>query len=197
MSLNIDKSEMDKAWANRHKSDEFYKYLYAIAAHQTSRKKINIYERPDYIQFCVKKCFDHQDSFDPTKTNSQGAKPSTYSFFWKQISLAIIYKQRKQARRNNKYKTVYVEQEKILDWAERQQENEGVSLRDIVDPEEAVKLKKAFRKYNAAHRDAKAEQSKEGAIKVLEWMEEKEPGFIDSFTTLKAVFKNWTGQLAK
>ena len=136
MSLNIDKSEMDKAWANRHDSDEFYKYLYAIAAHQVSRKKINIHERPDYIQFCVKKCFDHQDAFDPNKTNSQGAKPSTYSFFWKQISLAIVYKQRKQARRNNKYKTVYVEQEKILDWAEQQQEDDGTSFKDIVDVEE-------------------------------------------------------------
>lgn len=197
MSLNIDKTEMDEAWQKRNESNEFYKYLYAIASHQVSRKKINMYERPDYIQFCVYKCFKHQDAFNPNKINSQGAKPSTYSFFWKQISLAIAYKQRKQARRNNKYRTIYVEQEKILDWAERQGGDEGESFKEIVDPHEATKLKKAFKKYNSAHRDNKASHTKEGAVKVLRWMEEKEPGFIDEFTTLKTIFRNWTGQLTR
>lgn len=191
MSLNINKVEMDEAWKNRHKSDEFYRYIYDIASHQVSKKGIRHEERPDFIQFAVMKCFSHQDSF-------KLAKGSSYSFFWKQISLAIIYKQRKQARRKNKVHTFYVEQEKILDWAEQQwnYEEEGDRLSEIVDREEAIKLKRAFKKYNSAHREEKAEQTKEGAIKVLKWMEEKEPGFIEGFTTLKAVFKNWVGMLA-
>lgn len=192
MALEIDKAEMDEAWRKRNESDKFYKYLYDIANHQVSRKKINHNERADYVQFCIYKCFKHQDAFDPNKINSQGSKPSTYSFFWKQISLAIAYKQRKQARRNNKYRTVYVEQEKILDWAERQHSNEGESFKDIVESEEIKEIKRAYRRYNNAHDSASLKPSRDTITKVLEWNVEQDPNFLDKFTTLKSIFKGWT-----
>lgn len=191
MSLNIDKAEMDEAWRKRNESDKFYKYLYAIASHQVSRKKINIHERADYIQFCIYKCFKHQDSFDPNKINSQGAKPSTYSFFWKQISLAIAYKQRKQARRNGKYRTVYVEQEKILDWAERQYADDGESFKDIVEADEIKEIKKAYRRYNNANDGDNLKPSPDTIREVLRWNVEQDPNFLNKFSTLKNIFKEW------
>lgn len=186
MGLNIDKKEMDQSWIDRDTSPKFYQYLYDIASHQVSRKGIKHDEREDYIQFALMKCYAHQNSYNLNKGAS-------YSFFWKQISLSIIYKQRKQARRRNKVHTFYVEQEKILDWAEQQREEEegGERFKNIVDHEEALLLKKAFKKYNSAHRDNKLSGSKENAIKVLAWMQDKDPEFIENFTTLKPIFSHW------
>jgi len=186
MGLNIDKQEMDQSWVDRDISQKFYKYLYDIASYQVSRKGIKFDEREDYIQFAIMKCHAHQESYDLSKGAS-------YSFFWKQISLAIAYKQRKQARRKNKVNTFYVEQEKVLDWAEQQwhKENDGQTFSEIVDRDEALLLKKAFKKYNSAHKENKVKGSKENAIKVLSWMEKKEPGFVNGFTTLKPIFNNW------
>jgi DNA-directed RNA polymerase specialized sigma24 family protein len=185
MKLNIDKKEMDQAWVERDTSPKFYKYLYDIASLQVSRKGIRYEEQEDYIQFALMKCHAHKESY-------RLEKGASYSFFWKQISLAIIYKQRKQARHNNKVKTFYVEQEKVLDWAEQQWHEEGELFSSIVDRSEALMLRKAYKKYNSQHIDNKAEHTKQGAIKVLKWMEEKEPGFIENnFTTLKPIFKNW------
>jgi DNA-directed RNA polymerase specialized sigma24 family protein len=184
MSLNIDKKEMDQSWHDKDVSPKFYDYCYKIAAHQVARKGINIHEREDFIQFAVMKCYKHQDAYNPNRS-------STYSFFWKQISLAIIYMQRKQARKKNKINTFYVEQEKILDWAEQNQhKDDGESLKDIVDEHELKALKDAFKKYNKAH-SRKLKPSKENAIKVVKWMNKKEPMFLEKFTTLKPVLKNW------
>ena len=139
------------------------------------------------MQFCVLKCFKHQESF----VYQKGA---AYSFFWKQISLAIAYKSRKEARRNNKVKTFYVEQEKVLDWIENsQQKNDGPSINEIVDHEEPELLKKTFKKYNSNHKDATLRPTKENLITVLKWAQENDPEFINKFSTLKAVFKNWVG----
>lgn len=187
MSLNIDKKQMDEAWRNRYNNDEFMKYIYLIAKAQVSKKSnISYDERPDYIQFAVYKCFSHQDSFDENKGTS-------YSFFWKQVSLAIAYKQRKQARRKNKINTFYVEQEKVLDWAEQQwhKDEDGDYFRDIVDEEEPKMLKKAFRKYKKENNIKKLEYNKENAKKVVAWMENKEPGFTEKFTTLKGILNSW------
>jgi hypothetical protein len=186
MSLNIDKAEMDQAWKDRNDSDKFYKYLYDIAKHQVSRKGISYKERPDFIQFAVYKCFKHQEAFHPNK----GA---AYSFFWKQISLAIAYKQRKDARRNNKARTFYVDQEKILDWIDRQHEDSGTDFRDIVDDEELVVLKRAFKRYNSAHRGNTLKPNRENAITILRWNIDRQPDFLEQFTTLKNIFKEWTG----
>jgi len=185
MSLNIDKAEMDQSWKDRRKSDKFYKYLYDIANHQVSRKGIAYKERADFIQFAVYKCFKHEDSFVSTK----GA---AYSFFWKQISLAIAYRQRKDARRNTKARTFYVDQEKVLDWIERQHEDGGTMFHDIVEPEELDALKKAFKRYNGAHRGNTIKPNKENTIKMLKWHLKKDPDFLSRFTTLKHIFMNWT-----
>jgi len=186
MSLNINKAEMDQAWKDRHKSDKFYKYLYDIANHQVSRKGIIYKERADFIQFAVYKCFKHEDSF-------KLSKGAAYSFFWKQISLAIAYQQRKDARRNAKAKTFYVDQEKVLDWIERQHEDDGIMFNEIVDIEELEALKKAFKRYNSIHRGNTLKPNKENTIEILKWHLEKDPDFLDRFTTLKHIFKNWTG----
>jgi hypothetical protein len=186
MSLNIDKAEMDAAWRDRNKSDKFYKFVYDIAKHQVSIKGIWPSEkREEYIQFCVFKCFKHVNSYKPSKG-------TTYAFFWKQISLAIKYMQRKEARRNSKIKTIYVEQEKVIDWIERNQhQDDGDLLRDIVERDELSLLKKMFRQYNSSHKSKKIEPSKETAIKVLKWHEKRSPGTVDKFTTLKPIFKEW------
>jgi DNA-directed RNA polymerase specialized sigma24 family protein len=187
MPLDINKEEMDQAWADRQKSDKLYKFIYDIAKYQVAKKGIAIHERSDYVQFCVLKCFKHQESF----VYQKGA---AYSFFWKQISLAIAYKSRKEARRNNKVKTFYVEQEKVLDWIENsQQKNDGPSINEIVDHEEPELLKKTFKKYNSNHKDATLRPTKENLITVLKWAQENDPEFINKFSTLKAVFKNWVG----
>lgn len=188
MSLNIDKAEMDQSWVDRAKSEKFYEYLYAIAEHQVSRKGISQKERDDYVQFCIYKCFKHENSFAPHK----GA---AYSFFWKQISLAIAYKQRKEARRNSKVRTFYVEQEKVLDWIEGQHEDHGVSFNEIVEHEELVFLKKAFKKYNSAHRGETLKPNKDNTIEVLNWYLEKDSSFLENFSTLKEIFENWTGKV--
>ena len=187
MGLNIVKSEMNAAWANRNKSDEFYQYIYDIARYQVSKKGIwPLEKREEYIQFCVFKCFKHVNSYNPAKGST------TYAFFWKQISLSIKYLQRKEARRNSKIKTIYIEQEKVIDWIERSQHHgDGKLLRDIVEQEELVLLKKLFRQYNINHRSRRIQPSKETAIKVLKWHEKKSPGTINKFTTLKPVFKEW------
>lgn len=184
MALNIDKAEMDQAWINRKSSDKFYKYIYDIAKHQVARKRIIFKEREDYVQFAVYKCFKHQESYSLTR----GA---AYSFFWKQISLSIAYKQRKEARRNSKIKTFYVDQEKILDWAEKQYEEKGELFSDIIDPEEAVAVKKAFKKYNLAHKGGQVKPSKDNLITVLKWHLESDPTFLQQFTTLRVIFENW------
>lgn len=185
MALDIDKHEMDQAWIDRNKSDKLYKYLYEIAKYQVSKKGISFHERSDYVQFALLKCFKHQDSF-------KIQKGAAYSFFWKQISLAILYKSRKEARRNDKVKTVYVEQEKILDWIENAHIAEmGENFRDIVDEEEVGILKKAYKKYNAAHKGQALKPDKDSIIIILKWAEANEPGFLDKFSTLKSVFKNW------
>jgi len=183
MSLSINKVEMDQAWHDRGKSDKFYQYIYDIARHQVSKKGIDFNERQDYIQFAVYKCFKHEKAFIP-------GKAAAYSFFWKQISLAIAYKQRKEARRNSKIKTFYVDQEKVLDWIERGHEEEGILFSDIVELDEVLKIKKAFKKYNSAHK-GNLKPNKENAIKILKWHEKNSPGFIEQFPTLKNVFKNW------
>jgi len=185
MSLNINKAEMDQAWKDRRKSDKFYNYLYAIANHQVSRKKITYKERADFIQFAIYKCFKHENAFKPSK----GA---AYSFFWKQISLAIAYRQRKDARRNTKAKTFYVEQEKVLDWIEKQQDDDGIMFYDIVEVEELDILKKAFKRYNSAHRGNTLKPNKENTIKMLKWHLEKDPNFLIRFTALKHIFVDWT-----
>lgn len=184
MALDIKKDEMDLAWAERDKNDKLYKYLYDIAKHQVSRKGISQQEWQDYIQFAVYKCFKHQNSF-----NIQ--KGAAYSFFWKQIALAIAYRSRKDARRNNKVKTFYVDQEKILDWIENEQINEGVSISSIVDEEEIAAIKQAYKRYNSNHKGESLKPSRDTIISVLRWNEKKYPGFINQFTTLKNVFKNW------
>jgi len=185
MPLDINKDEMDQAWSNRQTSDKLYKFIYDIARYQVAKKGIALHERSEYVQFCVLKCFKHQESF-----NFQ--KGAAYSFFWKQISLAIAYKSRKEARRNNKVKTFYVEQEKILDWIENDQHSsDGPSFRDIVDQEELELLKKTFKKYNAVHKDETLRPSKESVVKVIEWARVNDPLFLERFTTLKPVFKNW------
>jgi DNA-directed RNA polymerase specialized sigma24 family protein len=190
MSLSIDKKEMDQAWHDRRKSNKFYEYLYEIAKHQVARKgNISHKDIPDYVQFAVFKCFKHENSFTPNK----GA---AYSFFWKQISLAIAYRQRKEARRNSKARTFYVDQEKVLDWMEMQQEDEGESLFKNVDLEEAELLKKTFKKYNSAHKDNKVKPSKESTIKVLEWQLEKDPNFLENFPSLKHIFASWLKEKA-
>jgi len=187
MSLNIDKAEMDQAWKDRRKSDKFYNYLYAIANHQVSRKGIAFKDRPDFIQFCVYKCFKHEDSFNP-------AKGAAYSFFWKQISLSIAYRQRKDARRNSKARTFYVDQEKVLDWIEKQHQDGGTFFHDIVELEELEALKKAFKRYNSAHRGNTLKPNKDNTITMLKWHLEKDPDFLERFTTLKEIFKGWTGR---
>lgn len=185
MPLRIDKTEMDQAWVNRNKSDQFYKYLYDIARHQVCRKISREEDRLDYVQFCVLKCFKHQEAYKPARNSS------TYSFFWKQIALAIAYKSRKDARRNTKVKSFYIEQEKVLDWIELQQETHtGVSFSDIVDEEEVELLRKIFKVYNSNHKK-KLKPSKENAKRVLAWAEKNNPGLVDRFTTLKHIFKSW------
>lgn len=182
--MNIVKSEMDEAWVNRKTSDKFYKYLYDIANHQVARKRISYKEREDYVQFALYKCFKHQESYSLTR----GA---AYSFFWKQIALSIAYKQRKEARRNSKIKTFYVDQEKILDWAEKQHEEKGELFSDIIDSEEAVAVKKAFKKYNIAHKEEQLKPSKDNLVKILRWHLSFEPNFLEQFTTLRVIFENW------
>lgn len=185
MPLDINKEEMDQAWTDRQKSDKLYKYIYDIANYQVAKKGIAMHDRSDYVQFCLYKCFKHQESF----VYQKGA---AYSFFWKQISLAIAYKSRKEARRNNKVKTFYVEQEKVLDWIENEQHRtDGPSFNELVDQEELELLRKTFKKYNSAHKDQTVRPSKENLVKVLAWAQENDPDFIDKFSTLKAVFKNW------
>jgi DNA-directed RNA polymerase specialized sigma24 family protein len=185
MPLQIDKAEMDQAWVNRHKSDKFYKYCYDIARHQVYRKVSRDADRLDYIQFCVLKCFKHQEAYKPSRNSS------TYSFFWKQIALAIAYKARKEARRNTKARAFYIEQEKVLDWIELQQEtHDGTSFSEIVDEEELILLKKTFKAYNSCHK-RKLKPSRENAKRVLTWAEKKNPGFLNQFTTLKNIFKSW------
>jgi len=185
MSLNINKDEMDQSWIDRKRSDKFYNFLYSIAKHQVSRKGINFKERDDYIQFALYKCFMHQDSYTTTKGRA-------YSFFWKQISLAIAYKLRKIRRRQNKATTIFVEQEKILDWAENiQLKREGTPLNEIVEPEELSLLKKAYDDYNASHRRKKLKPNKKNTVRVLKWVLRKSPNFLNNFTTLKMILKNW------
>ncbi len=188
MSLSIDKAEMDQSWVDRAKSEKFYKYLYAIAEHQVSRKGISAKEREDYVQFAIYKCFKHENSFAPHK----GA---AYSFFWKQISLAIAYKQRKEARRNNKVRTFYVDQEKVLDWIDSQHEDHGIGFNEIVEHEELVALKKAFKKYNSAHRGQTLKPNKDTTTEVLGWHLERDSTFLKRFTTLRHIFENWTNTI--
>lgn len=180
---------MDQAWVDRKNSDKFYKYLYDIANHQVSKKGIDFYERSEYVQFAVMKCFKHEGAFTPSK----GA---AYSFFWKQISLAIAYKQRKEARRNNKARTFYVEQEKVLDWIEREHENKGVPFSEIVGIEEVLKIKRAFKRYNNEHK-SKLKPNKENTVTVLKWNTKKNPEFLNDFTTLKHIFARWVECPAK
>lgn len=185
MALNIDPKEMDRAWNDRNNSEKFYKYLYDIAALQVARKGIRIQDQADFVQFCIMKCYKHQESYKPNKG-------STYSFFWKQISLAIAYKLRKQARRDNKIKTFYVEQEKILDWAERQQINDdGISLVENIEESEARLVKEAFKKYNKAHPENKLKPNKENAKTVIKWIKKTDPNFIERFDILKPIFNSW------
>jgi chaperonin cofactor prefoldin len=110
--------------------------------------------------------------------------------------LAIAYKQRKQARRKKKINTFYVEQEKVLDWAEQQwhKDEDGDYFKDIVDEEEPKMLKKAFRKYKKEKGIKKLEYNKENAKKVVAWMEEREPGFTEKFTTLKSILNSWVAE---
>lgn len=189
MSLDIKKEEMDQAWVDREKSDKLYKYLYDIAHYQVSRKGISFHDRADYVQFAVMKCFKHQNSF-----NIQ--RGAAYSFFWKQIALAIAYKSRKEARRNNKVKTFYVDQEKILDWIENEHVEMGESFHDIVDPEEIVAIKTAFRKYNSHHKGQTLKPNKESVVKVIQWTEKRDPGFLEQFTTLRRIFQNWLQEVS-
>jgi len=190
MALDIKKDEMDQAWVDRDKNDKLYKYLYDIAKHQVSCKGIRQQEWLDYIQFAVYKCFKHQNSFNIKK----GA---AYSFFWKQIALAIAYRSRKDARRNNKVKTFYVDQEKILDWIEGEQVKEGDSLASMVDEEEFVLIRTAYKKYNSCHRGNTLKPSRETIVKVLKWNEHNDPNFINKFSSLKMIFKNWVAAEAK
>jgi len=185
MSLNIDKEEMDQSWINRKNNDKFYHYLYSIAKHQVIRKGIRYSDREDYIQFALFKCFSHQDAYNLNRGRA-------YSFFWKQISLAIAYKLRKIKRRNDKVSTVFVDQEKIVDWADNlQQQREGVSFSDIVDTEELQFLKEAFKNYNSNHKGKKLKPTKSNTIRVFKWIERKSPDFLNNFTTLKIIFKSW------
>jgi len=183
--LNIDKAEMDEAWENRNTSDKFYKYLYLIAKYQVNQKGIKYSEKEDYIQFALYKCFKHQDAFNPLKNKA------TYSFFWKQIALAIAYKNRKNARRKNKAYTFYVEQEKILDWIEQHQVEDGNSFKESIDIKELTYLKKLIKRYNSSHKESRLQPSKENIIKVLFWAQEKEPEVLENFTDLKPLFKSW------
>ena len=185
MSLNIDKTEMDQAWKDRNKSDQLYKYLYAIAKHQVAKKGINYSDRDDYIQFAIFKCFKHQESYSLKKGRA-------YSFFWKQISLAIAYKLRKIKRRKDKVVTIFVEEEKLLDWADNiQQETEGIPFKDIVDEEELKLLKSTYKKYNYCHKSRKLKPSKKSVIKVIKWAIKSDKEFLNNFTTLKRIFSNW------
>jgi DNA-directed RNA polymerase specialized sigma24 family protein len=184
MALEIKKEEMDQAWIDREKSDKLYKYLYDIAQYQVSRKGISFNDRWDYVQFAVMKCFKHQNSFNVKR----GA---AYSFFWKQIALAIAYKSRKEARRSNKVKTFYVDQEKILDWIEGEQHRDGTPFNNIVDDEETALIKAAYRRYNLMHKGKTLKPTRDTIITVFKWIEKRDPGFLDKFTTLKSIFKNW------
>jgi len=189
MSLDIVKSEMDEAWRNRNTSQKFYNYCYQIAEYQVSKKGIRFDEREDFVQFAIYKCYMHQDSYKP------GRGSSTYSFFWKQISLSIAYKQRKQARKKNKINVFYIEQEKVLDYVENiQTNNDGESINDIVGMEEAALLKQAFKKYNRANTE-RVKPSKDSAKKVIKWMSEKDPTFIHKFEALKPIFNNWLASM--
>jgi hypothetical protein len=188
MGLDINKKEMDQSWIDRKVDDKFYQYLYKIASYQVNKKGIPYKDREDFIQFCMFKCVSHQDSYNLEK----GA---AYSFFWKNISLAIIYKQRREARRKNKATTIYVEQEKILDWVENMQlKKEGHSFNDIVEEEEILNIKKLFFEYNETHkiRKNKIKPSKRNMIRLLKWKAKKDPNYIENnFTTLKYIFSNW------
>lgn len=184
MGLDINKAEMNQAWVDRHKSQKFYNYLYMIARHIVSKKVSNKEEREDLVQFCIYKCYKHQEAYKPERGDA-------YSFFWKQVALAVGYKKRKEARRNTKIKTFTVEQEKILDWAEQQyHKDDGESFNSIVDTEELVALKAAFKYYNKKN-GTKLKPNKANAKIVICWLETNEPGFINQFSTLKSVFKSW------
>ncbi len=191
MALNIDKKEMDAAWVNRATDQRFYEYIYDLAAHQVARKQIRPYDKAqEYISFAVMKCFSHVDAYKPAR------KSSTYAFFWKQISLSIIYLARKEARRKNKVHTFYVDEAKIMDWADQNQKAmDGQSFSEIIEVEEAHLLTKLFKKYNLAHAKGKkvstTKANKEDAIKVLRWHEEQSPGTLEQFTSLKVIFKGW------
>lgn len=191
MGLDIDKNEMDQAWIDRLTSNQFYKYLYSIARHQVAKKGIALSDREDYIQFALYKCYSHQNSFNKSKGHA-------YSFFWKQIALSISYKLRKIRKHKNKVNTIYVEQDKILDWADAiQQQKEGVAFNDIVDLEELQTLKAAYKKYNSAHKGKQIKRlkpNKENTVKVVKWMEKTSPGFVENFTTLKSIFKYWLSE---
>jgi DNA-directed RNA polymerase specialized sigma24 family protein len=188
MGLDIDKKEMDKSWVNRNTDSKFYEYLYKIASYQVNKKGIPYKDREDFIQFCMFKCLSHQESYNLNK----GA---AYSFFWKNISLAIIYKQRREARRKNKATTIYVEQEKILDWVENMHfQREGNSFSEIVEENEILNIKKLFSEYNETHkkRKKKIKPSKRNMIRLLKWKSKKEPGYVNNnYTTLKCIFNNW------
>lgn len=188
--LDIDKKEMDLAWHEREKSEKFYKYIYSIAESQVARRNIKFEERDDFIQFCVMKCYNHSNSYNPDLHSS------SFSFFWKQISLAISYMLRKDFKKKVCKKSgaikndiLFVEQEKILDWIESNQDGDGTSFKDIVEVEELQYLKKLFKEYNKEH--TKVKPSKETAIKVVKWAYKKDKGILDNFTTLKPIFKNW------
>ena len=177
--MNINKKLMNEAASNN--TNDFYKYLYNIADLQVSkRNNIPKHEKEDYIQFALMKCLCHRKSFNINKGDA-------YSFFWKQISLAISYKQRS----DKKHIVIPIEEEKIIDAIDKKyRDNEGYDIRDIIDIEEARLLYKAYKSYNKKNK-IKAEKNKNGAIKVLRWMEEKNPGFLDSFNKLKPIFKDW------
>lgn len=177
----INKDELNKAWFDRKKNNKFYKMLYIMAEQQARSQKVKDVE--DFVQFAITKCFNHIESYNPQKGNA-------YSFFWKQIYLAILYKKRLEAKKN---KCIFMEKEKIIDFIENKNlKEDGYRFSDIVSIDEARLLYNAYKKYNKNNKNEKAEKNKEGCKKVLKWM--KENNSFEKFDALKPIFNEWIGR---
>lgn len=96
--MDINKAEMLVAWKNRNNDVNAMNTLvgdfYELAGFHCNKYKISQSLRDDYIQEAVERAVNKAHLFDPTHVNNDGKTSAAFSYFYKLIYLAIIYRMR-------------------------------------------------------------------------------------------------------